>query len=63
MAAGVVDDRESAVDERDIDNRAVGSDRAVAESPVPVRTAVLDRLIDDVKPRLGDGPFGREHPP
>ncbi|MFN0133693.1 MAG: hypothetical protein ACKVW3_14340 [Phycisphaerales bacterium] len=54
MAPGVVDDREASVNQGNIDDRAIGAYGTVAEAAVAVGSAVLDGVIEDVEPRLGD---------
>ncbi|HCT43917.1 MAG TPA: hypothetical protein DF699_01735, partial [Phycisphaerales bacterium] len=54
VPAGVVDDAQAAVHEGNIDDGAVLTHGPVTEAPLPVGAAVLDRLIEDVEPGLGD---------
>ncbi|QKK06677.1 MAG: hypothetical protein HND58_08975 [Planctomycetota bacterium] len=52
---GVVDDAQAAVDEGDVDGGAVGAGGALAEAALAVGAAVLDGVVEDVEPGLGDG--------
>src|SRR5437868_3128466 len=55
VAAGVVDDAEAAMHEGDVHHAAVGANGAVAEAAVAVGAAMLDGVVEDVEPGLGDG--------
>ena len=54
MPALVVDDAQPTMHKRDIDDRSVGTHRTIPEATLPVRSTMLDRLIEHIQPRLGD---------
>ena len=53
-AALVVDDRESSVDERDIDDGAVVASGSIAEAALAVGASVFDGFVENVEPRFRD---------
>ena len=55
VAAVVVDDAESAVDEGDVDGGAVIAHCAIAEAPLAIGAAVFNGFVEDVEPGFGDG--------
>ena len=51
----MVDDTESSVDEGDVDDGAVITGCAIAESSLSVRASVFDGFVEDIEPGFGDG--------
>lgn len=47
-----VDDRQPPVNEGNINHRPIRPRRTVPESPLPIRSAVLDRLVQNIEPRF-----------
>jgi hypothetical protein len=59
VTAGRIDDRKAAMDEGNIDRRAVAAQGPIAKTAGPVRAAVCNALIQDVEPAIGNCSIGR----
>lgn len=55
VPAGKVDDGHPAMHERDVHDRAVGTDRSIPETPRAVGPSVLDGVVEGVEPGFWDG--------